>query len=45
LVAAAPPLVAQPRTVPAENVAALPAQTVRLATHEPVTTETAGSGG
>jgi murein DD-endopeptidase MepM/ murein hydrolase activator NlpD len=44
MVAAAPPQVAQPRTVPAEKVAALPAQTVRMATHEPATTETAASG-
>jgi murein DD-endopeptidase MepM/ murein hydrolase activator NlpD len=42
--AAAPPQLAQPRTVPAEKVATLPAQTVRMATHEPVTTETAASG-
>lgn len=38
------PQVAQPRTVPVERVASAPTQTVRLATQEPPTTETAASG-
>jgi murein DD-endopeptidase MepM/ murein hydrolase activator NlpD len=37
------PQVAQPRTVPVERVATAPTQTVRVATQEPPTTETAAS--
>jgi murein DD-endopeptidase MepM/ murein hydrolase activator NlpD len=38
------PQVAQPRTIPVERVATAPTQTVRVATQEPPTTETAASG-
>ena len=38
------PQVAQPRIIPMDKTAAIPAQTARMATQEPVATETAASG-
>jgi murein DD-endopeptidase MepM/ murein hydrolase activator NlpD len=42
--AIAAPQVVQPRVIPMDKVAAAPTQTARMATQEPVTTETAASG-